>query len=204
MQPNEMQQRGSQMTGMTSDTSFGGHDILDAHEVIGSMIDFLDHCKLYESHIQDPQLKDIQQRQYNFLTELYNTVIDTFQSGKDPSKATHSYKMTQSNDVIYGMTQGQPKKPAQNVNELDDECISSFMMGHTKALASSLTMAAFEVSNPVLRRIFADSVPNLIEMGYELFLYQNKNGYYQVPQLESSHMSILQQSYTHASQPPLN
>src|SRR5699024_5019568 len=82
----------------------------------------------------------------------------------------------------------QPKKPAQSINEINDECISGFMMGHLKSCASHFTTTALETSNPVLRRVFADSVPNLIELAYELYFYQNKNHYYQVPQLNNEDM----------------
>ena len=59
-------------------------------------------------------------------------------------------------------------------------------------------MTAMEVTNPVLRRLFADSIPNLIEMAYEIFLYQNKNQYYQVPQLKEEDMQIIMNSYAAA------
>jgi len=69
------------------------------------------------------------------------------------------------------------------------------MMGAVKACATGFTTAALEVSNPVLRRVFADSVPNMIEMAYEIFLYQNKNQYYQVPQLQPQDMQAILNSY---------
>jgi spore coat protein CotF len=44
-------------------------------------------------------------------------------------------------------------------------------------------MAACEITNPVVRRVFSATIPNCIEMAYELSIYQNKHHYYQVPQL---------------------
>jgi spore coat protein CotF len=41
----------------------------------------------------------------------------------------------------------------------------------------------------------ADSVPNFIEMGYEIFLYQNKRQYYQVPQLPEQEMKQMLNSF---------
>ena len=40
--------------------------------------------------------------------------------------------MTQSNDVVYGLTPGQPMKPKMNASEIGDKCISGYMMGLMK------------------------------------------------------------------------
>ncbi|MFG6115897.1 spore coat protein [Halobacillus sp. MO56] len=205
-QMNQTQMNGSQQvsSNMPPNMSHGGHELFDAHEVIGGVIGMLDQYKIFEQNIQDPELKDILTRQANFTTELYNTMTESFKTGQKPSQSTHVYKMTLNNDVVYGMKPGQPKKPAQNPTELTDAEYSSFMLGQVKGLASTMAMTALEMTNPVLRRVVADSVPNLIEMSYELFLYQNKHGYYQVPQLAQQDMTQMLQSYAPAPQQPLN
>ena len=60
--------------------------------------------------------------------------------------------------------------------------------GCKNATATMKTMAALETTNPVVRRVLADSIPNCIEMAYELSSYQNKHQYYQVPQLAQQQM----------------
>lgn len=173
---------------MPAQQSHGGHELLDAKETIGGIVGALEHCLFYEQYVQDAELKNIMQQQRSFMTQLYNTLVETLKTGEKPSVSTNVYNMTQSNDVIYGMQPTQPKVPAQSINELNDQCISSFMMSNLKSAASSFTMAALEATNPVMRRVFQDSIPNLIEMAYEIFLYQNKNQYYQVPQLSQEDM----------------
>ena len=83
-----------------------------------------------------------------------------------------------------GLKPSQPKKPMQNANEINDEIISGMMLGLHKGSASGKAMAACETTNPVVRRVLADSVPNCIEMAYELSIYQNQHHYYQVPQYQ--------------------
>ena len=61
-------------------------------------------------------------------------------------------------------------------------------------------MTALEMTNPVLRRVIADSVPNFIELSYEIFLYQNKHRYYQVPQLMEQDMNVMLTSYSKVPQ----
>jgi spore coat protein CotF len=203
MNPNQSQsqnQQGMQMPQHKMNPNHGGHELFDAHEVIGGLINMLDQYQMYAQHIQDQELQAIQQRQHAFVTQMYNTIVQSFNSGQDPTQKTQQYQMQQSNEVVYGIKSGQPKKPNQSVNELSDNGLSSYMLGHTKTLATLLPMTALEMTNPVLRRVIADSVPNFIEMSYEIFLYQNKHGYYQVPQLQQQDMNQLLQSYTTISQ----
>lgn len=167
----------------------GGHEMFDAHEAINALVGGLEQGLLYAPHIKDQELQNIMQRQKAFCTQLYNTMVETFKTGQEPTVATQTYNMNESNTVIYGLQPSTPKAPAQSAQEIDDKCISTFMMNNLKTAASGFTVAALETTNPVMRRVLADSVPNLIEMAYELFLYQNKHQYYQVPQLKEQDMN---------------
>jgi spore coat protein CotF len=202
---NQTNQTGNQIpTNMpinqTMSKNHGGHELFDAHEVIAGLINMLDQYQMYDQYIKDPELKSIVQRQTAFVMQTYNTIVESFQTGQDPAVPTQQYKMAQNNNVVYGIKPGQPKKPNQSVNELSDKGLSAYMLGNTKSLATLLSMTALEMTNPVLRRVIADSVPNFIELSYEIFLYQNKHGYYQVPQLMEQDMTQMLSSYTKAPQ----
>lgn len=176
----------------------GGHEVFDVQEVLSGTIGTLNSYTLLRQHVQDPELKDILERQYQFIQDEYNTTVECFKSGQDPSKPTQSYKMKQGNDFVYGLKPSQPKKPLQSVNEITDECVSSCMLGSVKSCATMKTTAALETTNPVVRRVLADSIPNSIEMAYELSLYQNKHHYYQVPQLAQQDMQQMLNAYAPA------
>ena len=149
----------------------GGHEVLDIHEVLSGSIAALNQMMLLRPQVKDPELLDILDRQYRFALDEYNITVESFKTGKDPSHPTGSYKMTQGNDFVYGMKATQPKKPIQSATEISDEMISGFLLDACKTSASGKTMAALESCNPVVRRVLADSVPNCIEMAYELSLY---------------------------------
>jgi spore coat protein CotF len=132
------------------------------------------------------------------MQDEYNITVECFKTGQNPSHPTSRYMMNQGNDFIYGMKPTQPKKPWQSVSEINDEYISSCMLASCKAGASMKTMAALETTNPVVRRVLADSIPNCIEMGYELSIYQNKHHYYQVPQLAEQDMNTYRNAFAPA------
>ncbi|MFD2638591.1 spore coat protein [Piscibacillus salipiscarius] len=195
--PNSQMKNSNQMPAQQSHSA---HEIYDVKEVLGGLIGTMEHYKIYEQGIQDQNLKTILNKQHQHLKQTYNTLVDAYQSGQRPPQPTTTYNMELSNDVTYGLTPGQPKSPKENPSQLNDECYSGFMLGHLKQCASGATMAALEATNPVVRRVLQDSIPNICEMAYEIFLYQNDNGYYQVAQFDQQTQDQLLNGFTKASQ----
>lgn len=188
------QQSFEQPTGPLS-TNHGGHELFDVHEVLSTAIGGLNQCVLLREHIQDPQLLAIMDRQYAFMMDEYNITVECYKTGHDPKHPTRTYNMQMDNQFSYGISPSEPKKPMQAANELDDSIIAGYLLSMHKAGAKAKTAAALEVCNPVLRRVLQDSIPNCIEMAYEVSLYQNKKGDYQVPQLASSDMQAMLNMY---------
>ena len=179
----------------------GGHEMMDMHETIGEIIAGLNQSLLLRPHVKDPELLNILDRQYNFTLGTYNTIVESYQTGHDPSVPTGRYQMETDNNFTYGLNPSQPKKPIRNANEINDEMISGFLLGAQKGAAKCMTVAALETTNPVVRRVVADSIPNFIEMGYELSIYQNKHGYYQVPQYAEQDMRAMLDAFATSTNP---
>lgn len=192
---NQQQQGYTESNHMGQQQMHAAHSLLEAHNTIGSVVATIEQSLLYESHIQDQKLMQIAQKQRTYLQGLYNTLVDTMKSGQDPAVPTQTYNMGESTNAIYGMQPGAPKSPADSVQKINDECVSGFLLGGLKTLATGFTTAAIETTNPVMRREFADSVPNMIEMAYEIFLYQNKQHYYQLPQLQQMDANAVQNGF---------
>ncbi len=190
----------SQDNSMPLSMNHGAHELLDVHEVLSTMIAGLNQYVLLRDKVQDQELLSILDRQYAFMLDEYNITMEAYKTGQDPTHPTRSYKMQIGNDTTYGLTPGQPKKPIQSANELDDAIISGYMLACHKAGATGKTMAALESTNPVVRRVLQDSVPNCIEMAFEIALYQNKKGVYQVPQFAQADMNIMLNMYGQAQQ----
>jgi spore coat protein CotF len=180
----------------------GGHEVFDIHEVLSGAVSTLDQYMLLRPMVKDQELLNILDRQYQFMQQEYNTTVECFKTGQDPTTPTQSYKMQQDNDFVYGLKPSQPKKPALSPSEITDERISSCMLGAVKSNATMKTTAALETTNPVVRRVLADSIPNSVEMAYELSIYQNKNHYYQVPQLTQQDMQQMLNTYAPAQGQP--
>ncbi|MDQ0214871.1 spore coat protein CotF [Oikeobacillus pervagus] len=162
----------------------GGHELFDVHELLSCTINLLDQYMMLRQNVSCQELKGMIDRHYRFVSDCYNITVEALSTGQKPSHPTQTYMMQQENEVVFGMQSSQPKKPCQSISEINSEKISSQMLGLMKSAATTYAKVATEVTNPILRRMIADSVPNYIEMAYEIFLYQNKNQYYQVPQFD--------------------
>lgn len=185
----------SQDNGQPMSMNHGAHEIMDVHEVLSAAIGALNQCVLMRDQIQDPELLGILDRQYAFMLDEYNTTREAYQTGQDPKHPTKTYNMQISNDVNYGLTAGEPKKPIQSANEVNDAILAGSLLAMHKTGAAGKTQAALESTNPVVRRVLQDSVPNCIEMAYEVSLFLNKRGIYQVPQLSQNDMNIMLNMY---------
>ncbi len=188
-----MQNQGQ--TNLNQQTNHGGHEMFDVKEAISGTVDTLNQYLMLKQHVKDQELLDILNRQYTYIQDEYTTTVESFQTGKDPSKVQQPYQMNQNNNFTYGLKPSQPKKPMQMMTEISDEWISARMLGALKSSASIKTIASLETTNPVVRRVLSDSIPNTIEMAYELSIYQNKNQFYQVPQLAQQDMQQMLSSF---------
>ncbi|MBM7648488.1 spore coat protein CotF [Bacillus ectoiniformans] len=197
-QQNQLNQQNLQSNSIPQQMNHGGHEVLDVHEVLSATIDVMNQYTLLKQYVQEPELLQIIDQQYQFIQQEYNTTVECFKTGQKPAVPTQTYNMQQTHDFIYGMQPGEPKKPIQSADEISEEHVSNCLLGALKSLASLKAMSALEVTNPVVRRVLADSVPNDIEMAYELSLYQNKRHYYQVPQFAMQDMQQMINAYAPA------
>src|SRR5699024_9991285 len=122
-QNNNEQQMGQQQQGqmMQSNTSFGAFELFHIEDTVGSLVNHMEQYAVYKDRVQCQTLAQILQRQHTFISQLYNTVLDTLSTGKDPAVKTETYMMQEQNVTKYGMAQSAPKKPIQSAQELDDE-----------------------------------------------------------------------------------
>lgn len=182
----------------------GAHEVLDVQETLKTVIGAQNHYTLWKNQIKDTQLKEIAERQHAYLIDTYNTMVEAFKTGQAPQVVTYPYEMKLIHDFQFGVKQQTPLAPIESPNATNDALISGILLGAVKGCATHCTTAALETTNPVVRRVLADSVPNFIELGYELSIYQNQHHVYQVPQLDQQDAQTILQSFQPASKLGLN
>ncbi|MET3828812.1 spore coat protein CotF [Paenibacillus sp. DS2363] len=213
MNPNSMnpqnvvQPRLNANPNVTPNMNHGGHEMFDVHEILSSTINVLDQYMIFRTFVQSQELIGILDRQYNFILSQYNLTAECFASGQKPHQETATYMIPNMVPPVYGLKPSAPKKPNQSLADVKDAGISAHMLGLIKSHASLLGMSCSEITNGTVRRVIASQIQHFIEMAYEIFMFQNKNAYYQVPQLTLSDTQQMLQAYipaTGAPQMPIN
>lgn len=172
---------------------FGAHEIMELHEVLTDAIDGINQFELYRPHVQDQQLGAMIDRQINFMTQEYNTMVQALnQKGANPGV---QYRPQGSAEPVYGLRNPQPQSPMFDVNRLSDREVASGMLGFHKASAICKTMATLECADPQLRRLVQTGISNCCEMAYETWQYMNQHKYYQVPTLAAQTTDTMIHSY---------
>ena len=186
-QHNHFQQNMNHMgTSMAASFSknHSAHELLDTHALLSGIVSTLNEYLMCEQYIKDPELKNILQRQRQFITDQYNITVESLKTGQDPSHPTGTYEMKISNEVQYGLTPSQPTTPNQDLSQLGDKCLSGIMMSCMKSLAGTMTIAASECTNPVVRRILQDSIPNYLEMATNCFYTKTTKAFIKSPNFQ--------------------
>jgi spore coat protein CotF len=179
----------------------GGHEVHDVQEIISGTLNILDQYMIFRQYITCEELLSILNRQYEFIQESYNKIVHAFSNGEAPRERSQ-YNSQLPINIVYGLKPAQPKKPNRSLANITNQGISGYMLGLIKSQASLKGMAASEITNPIVRRLVADYIPSYIEMSYEIFLYQNKHHYYQIPQYAENDMHQLLNSYAQAVSKP--
>ncbi|WP_440119945.1 spore coat protein [Paenibacillus sp. QZ-Y1] len=203
MQPqNQMQPTTNANPALTPQMNHGGHEMFDMHEILSGAVNVLDQYMMFRTFVQDSELLGILDRQYNFMLSQYNLTAECFSTGQKPHQETATYMIPNMVPPVYGLTPSAPKKPNQAMTDVKDAGISGHMLGLIKSHASLLAMSAPEITNGTVRRVIASQIQHFIEMAYEIFMYQNKNAYYQVPQLNAKDTQQMLQTYVPATGAP--
>ncbi|MBT2626495.1 spore coat protein [Bacillus sp. ISL-32] len=201
-QQNQQQSQVNQGIPSKPQANHGGHEMFDMHEVLVGTINVLDQFIMLRQFVQDQELLGILDRQYQFILSQYNLTAECFKTGSEPSQKTATYLMKEDNQTVYGMKPSQPHKPLQSMTDINDGLISRQMLVSIKAQASMMTMASLEMTNPAVRRVLSAQIQQFVEMAFEIFLYQNKHGYYQVPQLNTQDMQNMLNAFAPAQGQP--
>lgn len=158
---------------------YGAHETMEMHEVLCGTINCINTFQLFQQHVVDPGLRQILDRQLDFLNNEYNNMVNALHT-HGRSQAV-PYRAQTGGTPKYGLRQPAPAAPNASAQQLDDRDIASCMLSSAKNSATTRMHAALECANPTLRSMLLQAAQNSAEMAYETWTFMNQKGYYQVP-----------------------
>ncbi|WP_018130947.1 spore coat protein [Effusibacillus pohliae] len=173
--------------------NLGAHEVMELHEVLTDAIDGINQFQLYRPHVQDPQLRQILDKQIQFMTQEYNSIVQALQ--QQGAGQAVPYRTPRQANVQYGLQNPATVTPNASANQMDDRDVASGMLGCHKASACTRMVAALEFANPQLRRMVQQSAVNCAEQAYEVWQYMNQKGYYQVPTMQQTTTNTMLHTY---------
>lgn len=173
---------------------YGAHEVMEIHEVLTDSIDGINQFQLYRPHITDPQLQGIMDKQLQFMTQEYNSLVQALQQ-RGMSNPTQ-YRAPMNSQPTYGLRNPDPQSPNLTMQQMDDRDVASGMLGCHKASATMRMHASLECADPQMRKMIQQGANNCAEQAYEVWQYMNEKGYYQVPTMKDMTTNTMLSTYT--------
>lgn len=181
----------------------GAHEVMEVHEVLCNAINAIHQCQLYRPHIKDQNLAAMMDKQMQFMTMEYNSLVQAVNqggiiTGGKPYPASYNYSPT------YGLRNPAPHSPSMMPTQLTDRDIASGLLGIHKSGSMFKMLAALECADPNLRRLIQQGAMNCAEQAYEVWQYMNQQGYYQVPTMKQMTTETILNTYAPANMGNMN
>jgi spore coat protein CotF len=163
---------------------FGAHETMETHEILMEKINMITHFNLYAKQARNPQLLDMILRHQQEEIVSYNEIV-AFTRGDNrfsPISPNTDIRGVSNQQIQYGLNNPPQFAPQANATLDDGEIAIAMLMCHKNA-ARNGTWAALECADPNLRRTLMNSAASCINQAYEVFLFMNEQGLYQVPTL---------------------
>jgi spore coat protein CotF len=177
---------------------FGAHETMEAHEVLNEKINLINHFTLYAGMTRDPELRSMLERHLQTAFHNYDQLVaythDYSAAGRPMD--TYGRPNVSPRDIRYGLDN--PGRIAPEMNgSLSEEKIAMAMLQCHKNSAKNHLQGALECADPNLRELLMNGAFVCANQAYEVFLFMNRRGLYQVPTMQP-HTA---KTYLHSYQP---
>jgi len=173
--------------------NLGAHEVMEMHEILCNTITGINTIQLYNEHCKDPELKNIVQKQLDFMINEYNNLVRAM--NQQGAGQAVPYRTNMNFTPTYGLRNPSPQSPNPSAKQVDDQDVASALLMIHKVSASKRMMGALECSNPELRRMLIQCAVNCADEAYEVWQFMNSRGYYQVPTMQQNTTDTMIQSY---------
>ncbi|MFD2613286.1 spore coat protein [Paenibacillus gansuensis] len=177
---------------------FGAHETLEVHEILNEKVNMMNHFGLYATQAQSPQVSQMIDRHLQSAMVSYDQLVNYTHDYVEPQTSNKMHHVTETpvQQIQYGLNQPSPVSP-QGGAEFNDQQILAAMLSCHKNSAKNHMAKALECADPNLRQMLVNGAVQCTDQAYEVFLFMNEQGQYQVPTMKD-HTA---KTYLHTFQP---
>jgi len=180
---------------------FGAHETMEVHEILNEKINLINHLAMYMNSCQDPQLRNMIDRHLQTAMESYNQLVAYTHDYSAAQNMNQAYGMPAVNpqQVVYGLRNPSSVAPGTQGLFNDIQIASAVLCAH-KNSAKNHIAASLEIADPNIRQMLINGAVICSNQAYEVFLFMNERGIYQVPRMNDDTAKTFLHTYQPVSQ----
>jgi spore coat protein CotF len=177
---------------------FGAHETMEVHEILTEKLNMISHFNLYASQTKNPELRNMITRHLQEEIKSYDAIVAYTHDYTQFTPVTPNTNVNhiKPDQIQYGLNNPSMLAPETNAVLNDYEVASAMLICHKNG-ANNGVKASLEMADPNLRQMLMNGAFNCVNQAYEVFLFMNEQGMYQVPQIKD-HTA---KTYLHSFQP---
>lgn len=175
---------------------FGAHETMEAHEMLNEKINAINHFSIYLHNCQNPTLRSMIERHQQLAIQAYDQLVQYTHDYNAANQNRQPINMgnIQQQQISYGLNNPQTMAP-QMSGPLPDHMIAMAVLSIHKNSAKNHMAALLECVDPNVRQMLIQGSINCAQQAYEMFLFMNQNGFYQVPTMQDHTAKTFLHSY---------
>lgn len=163
---------------------FGAHETVEVHDVLNDKINMITHFRLYLQYCQNPTIRSMLEQHLQAAIQSYNQLVGYTH---DYSAANTMFEPprpeVQVEEIHYGLRHPGPAAPQLQGTLQDNQIVFAMLSCHKHAAVNQMH-AALECADPNVRQMLINGANTAAHQAYEVFLYMNQQGQYQVPTMQ--------------------
>jgi spore coat protein CotF len=165
---------------------FGAHETMEVHECLLEKVNVITHFNIYAKEAKNPQLQDMIMRHQQEEITSYNEIVNITRgnNGFTPVPPNTNVSGANNQQIRYGLNNPPQFSPQSDTSLTDREIAIAMLLCHKNG-ARNCTQATLEAADPNLRLALLNSAATCMNQAYEVFLFMNEKGLYQVPTLKN-------------------
>ena len=107
--------------------NFGAHEVMEIHEILSDTITSINTVQLYNEHCKDPQLKNLVNKQQDFMSNEFNNMANALR--QEGIQEAVPYRANMNFSPTYGLRNPSPQTPNPSASQVDDQDVASALLG---------------------------------------------------------------------------
>jgi spore coat protein CotF len=178
---------------------FGAHETMEVHEMLNEKMNMINHFSLYVQEARDPQVRELAMRHLQAGMQRYDQIVaytHDYSAAHGMDNPLGQFPRVQPEQIIYGLDNPGRVAPMTQGGFTDQQILLAMLHFH-KCSAANAMRASLEIADPNLRKMAIHCSLAANNHAYEIFLFMNRTGSYQVPTMHDR----TAKTYLHAYQP---